>query len=62
VTRRTAGREDPRVTRTRSVVLDAAATLLAERGYAAFTMDALPPSVRWPPTPPSPTPVTSATT
>ena len=35
------GREDPRVTRTRSVVLDAAATLLAERGYAAFTMDAL---------------------
>jgi AcrR family transcriptional regulator len=41
VTRRTAGREDPRVTRTRSVVLDAAATLLAERGYAAFTMDAL---------------------
>jgi AcrR family transcriptional regulator len=41
VARRTAGREDPRVTRTRSVVLDAAATLLAERGYAAFTMDAL---------------------
>jgi AcrR family transcriptional regulator len=35
------GREDPRVTRTRSVVLDAAAALLAERGYAAFTMDAL---------------------
>jgi len=41
VARRTAGREDPRVTRTRSVVLDAAATLLAERGYAAFTMNAL---------------------
>ncbi|HEY3870982.1 MAG TPA: TetR/AcrR family transcriptional regulator [Actinocrinis sp.] len=39
--RRAADREDPRVTRTRSVVLDAAATLLAERGYAAFTMDAL---------------------
>jgi AcrR family transcriptional regulator len=34
-------REDPRVAQTRSVVLDAAATLLAERGYAAFTMDAL---------------------
>jgi AcrR family transcriptional regulator len=41
VARRAADREDPRVTRTRSVVLDAAATLLAERGYAAFTMDAL---------------------
>ncbi len=41
MSRRAAGREDPRVTRTRSVVLDAAATLLAERGYAAFTMDAL---------------------
>jgi AcrR family transcriptional regulator len=39
--RRAPGREDPRVTRTRSVVLDAAAALLAERGYAAFTMDAL---------------------
>jgi AcrR family transcriptional regulator len=38
---RVPGREDPRVTRTRSVVLDAAAALLAERGYAAFTMDAL---------------------
>jgi AcrR family transcriptional regulator len=37
----TAGREDPRVTRTRSVVLAAAADLLAERGYAGFTMDAL---------------------
>jgi AcrR family transcriptional regulator len=35
------GREDPRVTRTRSVVLDAAAALLAERGYSGFTMDAL---------------------
>lgn len=34
-------REDPRVLRTRSVVLGAAADLLAERGYAAFTMDAL---------------------
>jgi AcrR family transcriptional regulator len=41
VARHAAGREDPRVTRTRSVVLDAAAALLAERGYAAFTMDAL---------------------
>ncbi len=39
--RRAAGREDPRVSRTRSVVLDAAAALLAERGYAGFTMDAL---------------------
>jgi AcrR family transcriptional regulator len=29
------------VTRTRAVVLDAAAALLAERGYAGFTMDAL---------------------
>jgi AcrR family transcriptional regulator len=36
-----ATREDPRVARTRSVVLGAAADLLAERGYAAFTMDAL---------------------
>lgn len=34
-------REDPRIARTRSVVLGAAADLLAERGYAAFTMDAL---------------------
>jgi AcrR family transcriptional regulator len=34
-------REDPRVTRTRAVVLDAAADLLAERGYAGLTMDAL---------------------
>jgi AcrR family transcriptional regulator len=41
VARRAAGREDPRVSRTRSVVLDAAAALLAERGYAGFTMDAL---------------------
>ena len=41
MTRRVPGREDPRVAQTRSVVLDAAATLLAERGYAAFTMDAL---------------------
>jgi AcrR family transcriptional regulator len=41
VARRVPGREDPRVAQTRSVVLDAAATLLAERGYAAFTMDAL---------------------
>jgi AcrR family transcriptional regulator len=41
VARRVAGQEDPRVTRTRTVVLDAAATLLAERGYAGFTMDAL---------------------
>jgi AcrR family transcriptional regulator len=29
------------VTRTRAVVLDGAAALLAEKGYAAFTMDAL---------------------
>jgi AcrR family transcriptional regulator len=41
VARRVPGREDPRVAQTRSVVLEAAATLLAERGYAAFTMDAL---------------------
>jgi AcrR family transcriptional regulator len=41
VARRVPVREDPRVAQTRSVVLDAAATLLAERGYAAFTMDAL---------------------
>jgi AcrR family transcriptional regulator len=41
VARRVPGREDPRIAQTRSVVLDAAATLLAERGYAAFTMDAL---------------------
>jgi AcrR family transcriptional regulator len=41
VTRRVPVREDPRVAQTRSVVLDAAATLLAERGYVAFTMDAL---------------------
>jgi AcrR family transcriptional regulator len=39
--RREAGREDPRVIRTRTVVLDAAAALLAERGYAGLTMDAL---------------------
>lgn len=36
-----AGREDPRVARTRAVVLDAAADMLAERGYAGLTMDAL---------------------
>jgi TetR/AcrR family transcriptional regulator, regulator of autoinduction and epiphytic fitness len=41
MTRPAASREDPRVARTRSVVLGAAADLLAERGYAAFTMDAL---------------------
>jgi AcrR family transcriptional regulator len=41
VASRIPGREDPRVTRTRAVVLDAAAALLAERGYPAFTMDAL---------------------
>jgi AcrR family transcriptional regulator len=39
--RREPGREDPRVTRTRTVVLDAAAALLAERGYTGLTMDAL---------------------
>jgi AcrR family transcriptional regulator len=39
--RRAPGREDPRVTRTRTVVLDAAADMLAERGYAGLTMDAL---------------------
>ncbi len=39
--RRVPGREDPRVAQTRSIVLDAAATLLAERGYPGFTMDAL---------------------
>jgi AcrR family transcriptional regulator len=39
---RTASREeDPRVTRTRAVVLKEAAARLAERGYAALTMDAL---------------------
>jgi AcrR family transcriptional regulator len=41
VARRVPAREDPRVAQTRSVVLDAAATLLAERGYGAFTLDAL---------------------
>jgi AcrR family transcriptional regulator len=41
MTRPAATREDPRVARTRSVVLGAAAGLLAERGYAALTMDAL---------------------
>jgi AcrR family transcriptional regulator len=40
-TGRTSGREDPRITRTRAVVLEAAADLLAERGYAGLTMDAL---------------------
>lgn len=40
-TRRAPDREDPRITRTRAVVLDAAADLLAERGYAGLTMDAL---------------------
>jgi AcrR family transcriptional regulator len=39
--RREPGREDPRVIRTRTVVLDAAAALLAERGYTGFTMDTL---------------------
>ena len=39
--RREPGQEDPRVTRTRTVVLNAAADLLAERGYAGLTMDAL---------------------
>lgn len=39
--RRAGGREDPRITRTRAVVLGAAADLLAERGYTGLTMDAL---------------------
>jgi len=33
--------EDPRVTRSRAAVLDAAMALLAEEGYAAFTVEAV---------------------
>jgi AcrR family transcriptional regulator len=35
------GRVDPRITRSRRAVLEAAVTVLAENGYGAFTIDAV---------------------